>query len=74
MTDKWIKGFLDQNLYEEAPLPQYFRAKDHMGQGTHWALTCKKCGKGWTLGKKLKGQDYHPGNLLHLLNHARSHK
>jgi len=50
-----------------APLPKYFRAKD---KGDAWHLFCRKCGKGWSL----KKASNHPGNHLHLLNHARSHE
>jgi hypothetical protein len=56
---------------EEAPLNDKFEAEDH---GTKWHLFCKVCGKGWSLNKPPKGQDHTPGNLLHLLNHARSHE
>jgi len=51
----------------ESPLSEYFNAESH---GEKWHLFCKGCGKGWELPKG----DTHPGNLLHLLNHARSHK
>jgi hypothetical protein len=71
LTDKWIKGFLEQNLFEAAPLTEYFRAESH---GDKWHMFCNKCGRAWSLKKQAKGTDYHPGNLLHLLNHARSHK
>jgi len=49
-----------------APLPEYFDAKDH---GQDWHLFCKVCGAGWALAKNNTA----PGNVLHLLNHARSH-
>jgi uncharacterized C2H2 Zn-finger protein len=51
----------------EAPCPQYFRSKD---AGKDWHLTCKVCGKEFLLAK----DSTHPGNLLHLLNHGRSHE
>jgi hypothetical protein len=57
----------DKTKEMASPLPEYFRAES---DGTHWRLFCKKCKMGWSLPK---GND-HPGNLLHLLNHARSHK
>jgi hypothetical protein len=60
-----------QKTNEEAPLNDKFNAEDH---GTKWHLFCKVCGRGWALNKKKDGEDYHPGNLLHLLNHARSHE
>lgn len=50
----------------EAPLPKYYDVED---AGDEWNLWCKRCGKGWALSK----QSTHPGNLLHLLDHARSH-
>ena len=50
-----------------APLPEHFRAEDG---GSVWRLFCRKCGKGW----ELKKTSNHPGNLLHLLNHAASHR
>jgi hypothetical protein len=71
LKDKWIKGFLNQNMFEEAPLAEHFRAVD---KGRDWHMFCKKCGRGWSLVKQMKGRDYHPGNLLQLLDHARSHK
>jgi hypothetical protein len=49
------------------PLPEYFRAESYKNQ---WRLFCKKCNKGWALNK----DNCHPGNILHLLNHAYSHK
>lgn len=41
-----------------------FNVKD---AGADWHLHCKVCGKGWSL----KKTSDHPGNILHLLNHAR---
>lgn len=32
---------------------------------------CKACDEAWKL---KKGGDRHPGNVLHLLNHARGHQ
>lgn len=71
MNDDFIQGVLDNNLYEDAPLKDHFRAESH---GNKWHMFCKNCGKGWSLVKQTKGMEYHPGNLLHLLNHAYSHK
>ncbi len=51
---------------QTAPLPEYFNAKS---VGNKWELRCKRCDVGWSLPKDNK----HPGNILHLLNHARSH-
>jgi len=70
-NDHVLAGVLEQNLYEDAPLAEHFRAESH---GAKWHLFCRKCGKGWSLVKQTKGMDYHPGNLLHLLNHAHSHE
>lgn len=50
----------------KAPLPEYYNAES---KGKEWHLFCKVCGKGWAL----KKDSTHPGNTLHLLNHARSH-
>lgn len=52
---------------QKPPLPEYFEAKD---KGQNWHLFCRKCGKGWALKKSSQAV----GNLLHLLNHARSHE
>lgn len=56
----------------EAPLPEYYEGAD---KGEFWELWCKAkgCKKGWRLNKPREGQELHPGNLLHLLNHAHSH-
>ena len=51
----------------KAPLAEYFNSESH---GDSWHLFCKKCKKGWAL----KKDSDHPGNLLHLLNHAHGHK
>lgn len=50
----------------KAPLPEYFDAENH---GAEWHLFCKRCGKGWSLQKSSRAV----GNILHLLNHVRSH-
>lgn len=50
----------------DAVVPRYFNAID---KGRDWHLRCRKCGKGWAL----KKDNTHVGNILHLLNHARSH-
>lgn len=39
----------------------------------HWELWCKRCRRGWRLEKPAAGVQLHPGNVLHLLNHAMSH-
>jgi hypothetical protein len=39
-------------------------------KGTKWHLLCKQCDEAWSV-PKLKAHDM--GNILHLLNHARSH-
>ena len=59
------------NKKEKSPLSEYFRGED---KGNKWHLFCRKCGKGWALNKPTDGPGVHPGNLLHLLNHAHSHK
>lgn len=53
-----------------APLPDYYEGES---KGDHWEMWCKRCNKGWKLTKPREGTQLHPGNLLHLLNHARSH-
>jgi hypothetical protein len=50
----------------EAPLSEYYKATS---VGDLWHLHCKVCDAGWSLPKGNK----HPGNLLRLLDHARSH-
>ena len=47
-------------------LKQYFRIAE---TPTRYELRCLKCKQGWAL---MKGNT-HPGNFLHLLNHAYSH-
>ena len=72
-----VLGILNQFVEQETarakgrvnpPLPEYFDSEDDE-KNNDWKLTCKKCGKGWRLSK----DSNHPGNILHLLNHARSH-
>ena len=36
-------------------------------------LHCLECDQGWAIRKPLTGDGAHPGNLLHLLNHAAGH-
>lgn len=36
----------------------------------HYIITCDQCSARWSLARK---QNVHVGNLLHLLDHARSH-
>jgi len=54
-----------------APLAEYFEGSD---KGDHWEMWCKRCNKGWSLKKPDPGKEVGVGNLLHLLNHARSHE
>lgn len=35
-----------------------------------WEVCCKRCNKSWEL---KRGGEQHPGNILHLLNHAFGH-
>lgn len=56
----------DHDMSDKAPLPDYFRAES---KGKNWHLFCKRCEQGWSLPK----DNNHPGNMLHLLNHARGH-
>lgn len=52
---------------EKSPLPDHFDAKS---VGGDWHLTCKVCKRRWALPKN----NDHPGNILRLLNHAKSHE
>jgi hypothetical protein len=54
-----------------APLPKYFEGSD---EGHYWHMECKRCGHVWALKKPDPGKVVAVGNLLHLLEHARSHK
>jgi len=56
----------------DAPLSQYFDAEDDRSES--WNMWCKHCKKGWSLKKPKPGEQVGVGNLLHLLNHAKSHK
>jgi len=51
----------------QAPLSKHFDSRDC---GTDWHLYCRCCGQGWAV----KKTGTHPGDLLHLLDHARGHK
>jgi len=48
---------------------KYFTVETAPRQPKKWLVTCEKCDSMWHLDKDSK----HPGNVLHLLNHARSH-
>jgi hypothetical protein len=51
---------------ETYPLEKHYIVVD---KGTKWHLLCKQCDEAWSVPKDgLKA-----GNMLHLLNHARSH-
>jgi hypothetical protein len=50
-----------------APLQKYYIAVD---KGTKWHLLCKNCDEAWSVPKE---RAHAVGNVLHLLNHARSH-
>jgi len=54
----------------EGPLKEFFNAVD---KKTYWELWCKRCDRGWRMNKPLEGIELKAGNLVHLLNHARSH-
>ena len=43
---------------------------------TFWELWCRGCRRGWQLDYSVADRDGEiaPGNILHLLNHAKSHK
>lgn len=47
-------------------MKKYFRVDKKSGR---YEFRCLKCSKGWAL----KATSNHPGNYLHLLNHAYSH-
>lgn len=48
-------------------LRQYYEVED---SGLEWRLRCKRCTSEWGLLKNAEGI----GNILYLLNHAKSHK
>lgn len=48
---------------------KYFTVETAPRQPDKWLIECPKCGDMWHLLKDNK----HPGNVLHLLNHARGH-
>jgi hypothetical protein len=64
------KERLTHDLTSGAPLAEYYDSED---KGQHYDMWCKKCSRGWRLTKPPAGQEFRPGNLLHLLNHAHSH-
>jgi len=47
-------------------MKQYFDVTERKGR---YEFRCLKCQKGWSLASN----NNHPGNYLHLLNHAYSH-
>ena len=51
-------------------LPEHFSTRTTLTRPRRYILTCRKCGKEWELDPHARK---HPGNLLRLLNHARSH-
>lgn len=51
------------------PIRKYFTVEQAPRQLDKWLIVCPKCSDMWHLDKK----STHPGNVLHLLNHARSH-
>lgn len=48
---------------------KYFTVEDAPRKPDKWLIICPKCSDMWHLDKN----STHPGNALHLLNHARSH-
>lgn len=46
---------------------KYFTVETAPRQPNKWLIACEKCDSMWHLDKSSK----HPGNILHLLNHAR---
>jgi len=44
---------------------------DIMEKDGVYKIYCKKCDAGWQLDTR---QGLHPGNILHLLNHAAGHR
>jgi uncharacterized C2H2 Zn-finger protein len=51
------------------PIRKYFEVETAPRQTDKWLISCPKCDAMWHLPKDNK----HGGNVLHLLNHARSH-
>jgi len=51
------------------PVRKYFTVETAPRQKNKWLVICEKCDSMWHLDKDAK----HPGNVLHLLNHARGH-
>jgi hypothetical protein len=51
------------------PIRKYFTVETAPRQPSKWLVICEKCDSMWHLDKKSE----HPGNVLHLLNHARGH-
>lgn len=51
------------------PIRKYFNVTTDLRHPTKWLITCEKCGSIWHLAR----DGERPGNILHLLNHARGH-
>lgn len=51
------------------PIRKYFTVETAPRQTDKWLVSCETCGDMW----HLKKGNLHPGNVLHLLNHARAH-
>jgi len=51
------------------PIRKYFTVETAPRNPDKWLIICPKCADMWHLDKSNK----HVGNVLHLLNHARSH-
>lgn len=51
----------------EPPLTEYYDVIERKGR---WEFRCKRCREGWSLPIS---DNPHPGNLLTMLNHAKSH-
>lgn len=67
MQNELIEIEKEVEVKKEPDLEAYFKIEEHE---TEWCYFCKTCKKGWRLSK----ESIAPGNLLFLLNHARSHK
>jgi hypothetical protein len=59
----------NMNMNMMKPIRKYFTVETAPRQKDKWLIVCEKCGNMWHLPKDNK----HPGNVLHLLNHARGH-
>lgn len=74
MVDPWVgeqKHMSNKSHGPPLALTQYYEAND---KGEFWELWCRICARGWRLDKPRQlGGAIKAGNILHLLNHARSH-